>query len=151
LPSTSRAHNTLALPLREAFTPRVQALSGQFALNDGPLYSADRVVTTLVEKSRLATSSGAAAVDMESASVAEAAAEHSLPFVALRVIADGPNDALPDNVEALITPNGRTRLRGLLGFIGSVERLRLLKRLAVNSSHARRQLESVIRQLGPGA
>lgn len=125
----------------------LDALGSRFGLSDGPLYTADRVITTLEDKSRLASSTGSVAVDMESAGVAEAAAEDSIPFVALRVVADGPKDELPDNAAALITPSGRTRYRGLLGFLFSPRRLKLLVALAGRSRDARQQLEAVMREL----
>jgi len=122
-------------------------LGSEFQLIEGPLYSADRVLTTPQAKAALAARSGAVAVDMESAAVAKAAAESGLPCVALRVIADGPRDTLPENVEALVTEKGQTCYRSLVGFIGSPRRLRLLLNLAGKSRDARRQLKRVIEVL----
>ena len=51
---------------------------------------------------------------MESAGVAAAAAAAAAPFVVLRVIADGPDDALPAGVEAWIDERGERRLAPLL-------------------------------------
>lgn len=124
-----------------------QALETEFPLVRAPLYSADRVLTTVREKSDAATSSGAVAVDMESASIARAAEESELPFVALRVVADGPGDALPVNVAALVTGDGRTRYAGLAGFVLAPDQLSLLIRLANRSGKARRALRRVIAAL----
>jgi adenosylhomocysteine nucleosidase len=126
------------------------ALSRRFDLIDAVLYSADRVLTTAEDKVALAARTGARAVDMESAAVAEVAAAAGLPFVALRVIADGPDEALPDNVEALVTEGGRPRYRGLAGVIVSPRRLPLLIRLARRSQGARRILRRVAETLIEG-
>jgi hypothetical protein len=123
------------------------ALDGQFPLVQQPLYSAEQVLTSPQSKSVAATRFGASAVDMESAGIAAAALEHGVSFVVLRVIADGPVTALPDNVEALVTSDGHTRYFGLLGVLISPRRLRLLVGLARSSQHARRQLALVAEAL----
>jgi adenosylhomocysteine nucleosidase len=111
------------------------------------LYSADRVLTTRDEKASLRALSGACAVDMESAAIAKAATEAGVAFVALRVIADGPDDELPAKVEALVTEEGRTNYRAVVGFFVSPSQLRLLFGLAVKSRLARKQLTKVVRTL----
>lgn len=122
-------------------------LAARFSPSQQPLYSADRVLTTLSAKSLAASEFGAAAVDMESAAIARVAFEHGVAFVAVRVVADGPLDELPDNVERLVTPGGRTRFRGLIGMVTSLRRLRLLLSLARHSQVARRQLAAVVQEL----
>ena len=124
-----------------------QALEADFALVENPLYSADRVLTTVREKSEAATSSGAAAVDMESASIARAAEESELPFVVLRVVVDGSGDALPASVASLVTDDGRTRYSGLAGFVLAPNQLPLLFRLAGRSGKARQTLRRVVATL----
>jgi hypothetical protein len=59
------------------------------------------------------------------------------------VIADGPGDALPDDVERLVTPEGRTRLAGLPRMLVSPRRLACLVRLGARS----RQARGILRQL----
>jgi adenosylhomocysteine nucleosidase len=123
------------------------ALAGRFSVNQQPLVSTERILTTRQEKSKTASESGASAVDMESAAIAQVATEHGVAFVVLRVVADGPRDELPDNVETLVTADGHTRLRGLLGMVTSLRRLHLLLALARHSQAARRQLGAVIQEL----
>jgi len=118
---------------------------------EGRLFSADDVVATPDAKAELARRTGAAAVDMESASVAAAAADAGLPCIAFRVVADGPDDTLPDNVASLVGPDGRTRLRGLAGFLVSPRRMRLLLRLAVRSRDARTELGRAVQFLSRSA
>lgn len=117
-------------------------LSPTLPLTERPLYTADHVLTRAAAKAELAQRSGAVAVDMESSGLARAAAEAGLPFIVLRVVADGAEDALPDDIEALVTDDGRTRYRGLLGVLTSPRQIGLLIRLARNSGRAR----SVLRQ-----
>jgi len=122
-------------------------LARNFELIDGPLFSAERVLATPNGKAALAARSGAAAVDMESAAVAQAAAEAGIPFIALRVIADGPDDELPAEVESLVTPDGQTCYRALFSFLASPRRLRLLISLAGKSRVARNKLKRVMHHL----
>jgi len=52
-------------------------------------------VASAAAKAALHVASGAAAVDMESAIVAQAAVRHGLPFAVLRIVADPAERALP--------------------------------------------------------
>jgi adenosylhomocysteine nucleosidase len=124
------------------------AMTAQFNVSEEPLFSAENVVTTPAAKAALAARTGAVAVDMESAGIAAAAADAGLPFVALRVIADGPDDTLPNDIETLVTADGRTRYRGVPSFLLSPRRFRLLIRLAGQSQSARRVLRQVALALG---
>jgi adenosylhomocysteine nucleosidase len=63
---------------------------------------------TPADKAAAFRDSGAAAVDMESAAVAEVAAHHRLPFIAVRVIVDTAADRLP---RAVVNASGAGRLR----------------------------------------
>lgn len=127
-------------------------LAPRFALVDLPLFTGDRVLVTPAEKAALAARTGAAAVDMESAAIARAAAEAGIPCVVLRVVADGPDDRLPDGVEALVTAEGRTRFAGLPVFLASPGRLKRLLTLAARSRQAREVLASVVARLAePGS
>lgn len=135
-PSDSAWRKRLARVLADRFSPVQQQL-----------FSAERVLTTQQQKSTAANQSGASAVDMESAAIARVASERGIAFVVLRVIADGLRDELPDNVEALVTADGRTRFRGLLGIVTSPRRIRLLLGLARHSRAARRKLAAVMREL----
>lgn len=123
------------------------ALDRRFELIDTILYSADKVLTTPEDKAALAARTGAGAVDMESAAIAEVAAAAGRPFVAVRVIADGHLERLPDNVASLVTEDGRTRYRGLAGIVASPGRLSLVLRLAHRSNGARRTLRRVAQAL----
>lgn len=66
----------------------------------GPLHSAGSIVYTVEEKRALADRyPDSMAVDMESAGVASEAAALGIPWLAVRAITDGSDDALPELVE----------------------------------------------------
>lgn len=125
----------------------IEALAPHRPLIEGAIFSSPEVVTTRAAKAALAARTGAVAVDMESAAIAGAAADAGVPFVAVRVIADGPEDALPENVAALVTGDGRTRYSGLLPYLAAPRRLRLLIGLARRSQRARAELARVAQVL----
>ena len=66
----------------------------------GKLLTSVHAIDSVAAKEVAYGTTGAAAVDMESAAVAEAAAAHGLPFIAVRVIVDTAGDALPRAVVA---------------------------------------------------
>ena len=67
------------------------------------------VIATAADKRALFESTGAAAVDMESATVARAAAAAGVPFAAVRVIADPADRSLPKAALAGMGSDGRVR------------------------------------------
>jgi adenosylhomocysteine nucleosidase len=126
----------------------------------GKLLTSERPIGHPDGKADVWRSSGAAAVDMESAAIAQVAGQAGLPFVALRVIVDTAGDELP---AAVIAASGAGRLRvgrliaGLLrtpGEIGAVIRLSARYRIAVRVLAAVSRPGSAARRAllgGPGA
>jgi adenosylhomocysteine nucleosidase len=104
------------------------------------LVSVEHAVTSAVDKQRLATISGAAAVDMESAAIAAAAAAAGLPFICVRAIADQLADELPPGIESLVTASGRSRLSALLPYVFRPQALVSLMWLGRRTAVARRSL-----------
>jgi adenosylhomocysteine nucleosidase len=96
--------------LRPALEKRLEVVSGR-------LLSTAQPVDAVADKAALFLETGAAAVDMESMSIAAVAAAYGLPFIAVRVIVDTAFDVLPGAVLAAS--------RG-----GEVNVLRLILRLA---------------------
>jgi adenosylhomocysteine nucleosidase len=123
------------------------ALEPDFRPLAGTLYSAPAVLKDPAAKAALAAATGAAAVDMESAAIARVAFEAGIPCLILRVVADGPGDALPAGVERLVTDRGRTRLRGLLPLVLMPAQLVALIRLGGQSSIARGKLRQIVARL----
>lgn len=73
------------------------------------LLTVNAIVGSSVEKHRLGQRSGAVAADLESGRLAAIAADFGLPFLVLRIILDGADDALPARSARLLTPAGSTR------------------------------------------
>jgi adenosylhomocysteine nucleosidase len=80
----------------------------------GKLLSSMMVIDTVADKAAAFRDTGAVAVDMESLAIAEVAAAHGVPFVALRVIVDTAMDVLPRAVVAA-NVQGRVSIRRLIG------------------------------------
>ena len=86
----------------------------QSALSDGCITGANDVVATPEAKQALIGKTGAAAVDMESVAVAEAAAGAGIPFVILRVIADPADGRVPPSALKAVAADGRIRRLAVL-------------------------------------
>ena len=110
----------------------------------GALLAARKPIGTVAEKAAVRAASGALAVDMESGAVAEAAGEADVPFLALRVIADPADRAVPPAALHGIAPDGSRRpLAVLLRLVMRPSDLPPLIRLARDSDAALRQLRRV--------
>ncbi len=96
VPETVMSEDGTAWPCDRAWVRQfTDMLSPAIAASPASVVSVSRIAATPGAKSKLASRTGAAAVDMESAAVAAVAAENALPFLAVRAIADGATDALP--------------------------------------------------------
>lgn len=79
----------------------LEALSAISApVSPGRLVSSPVPVTSVSDKAKLYSDHGAVAVDMESFSIAKAAQSAALPFIAIRVIVDGADMAIPESALA---------------------------------------------------
>jgi len=126
----------------KAWRERVSAsLGASCAADMGTLLTSARVIATPLDKAAAFRDTGAAAVDMESAAVAEVAAAHALPFIAVRVIVDTAADALPPSVLAA-TREGRLRagrlIAGLAAAPGDIAALIRLARRYRTAMHCLR-------------
>jgi len=75
----------------------------------------DRMLDRPAAKAELRAATGAAVVDMESHGVAAAAAARSLPFMAIRAVADPAGRAVPWCARAGLSADGRSRPLPVLG------------------------------------
>lgn len=73
------------------------------------LVAADRIVATPADKRTLARATGAAIVDMESHALASFCESRAVPWTVVRGVSDTPDETLPHQVLAWITPCGDTR------------------------------------------
>ena len=78
------------------------------------LAGVDRVVAGIAAKRALHRDTGAAAVDMESHVAGRLAAQHRVPFAALRVVADPADRGLPHAATVGMRPDGSTDVRAVL-------------------------------------
>lgn len=76
----------------------------------GPIMTVGKVVGTAGEKKALRDLSQAVALDMESAAVARAAQESSLPVLAVRAVSDRADEDLGLDVGHYLTPQGSFRV-----------------------------------------
>lgn len=115
-------------------------------LTQGRLLTSSRAIGSLADKATLFRETRAAAVDMESLAVAQMAQAHQLPFIAMRVIVDSAEDALPRAVTAAADSEGHLQMWRLMGALARAPaELAPLIRLAQRYRAASRSLAAVAR------
>jgi adenosylhomocysteine nucleosidase len=114
LPALVIAENGGRFATCASWRARVSAALYARQLSEGALFSSVRAIDTPSEKAELFRATGAVAVDMESGAVAQVAAAHQLPFIAVRVIVDTAADALPLTVIGA-SRGGHVRIARLIG------------------------------------
>ena len=94
-----------------AWRDAVLASAGGIA---APILSVDHAVQSVDEKARLHMETGAAVADMESYGVAREAMAANIPVLAVRVVADTANRALPNLAAGAIRPDGTVKIGPVL-------------------------------------
>jgi adenosylhomocysteine nucleosidase len=79
-------------------------------IHTGALLESDRIVTSALDKEKLASAANAIALDMESVAIAQIAEDTRIPFIAVRAVADPVNLDLPECVVHAIGAQGRINL-----------------------------------------
>jgi adenosylhomocysteine nucleosidase len=133
------------LPTSSDWRGQLSRAIGELQPVGGTLLSTVSPVATVEDKAALFRKTGAAAVDMESLAIAQAAAAHDLPFMAVRVIVDGAADALPRAVTAATQGGTLSLLRLMGGLAAAPGDLAGLIRLARRYRVATRSLAAVAR------
>jgi adenosylhomocysteine nucleosidase len=127
----------------------IRRLTGT-AVCEGRLAGSDRPLLSVEEKRAAALASQVVVADMESHAVARAAQRSSVPFMAIRAVADPAERTIPAWLAATIGNNGRPRLRvvakGVLAHLSDVPRL---FRLARDRRAALAALRRVALDAGP--
>jgi len=82
---------------------------------EGNLLESRRIVSSAQEKKALFASTGATALDMESAAAARAALVFKLPFLAVRSIVDPADVSIPPSIAAAFDENGVLHVPKMLG------------------------------------
>lgn len=129
-------------------------LSATLEARSGRLLTSAKSVGSVADKAELFRTTGAVAVDMESASIAEVAEQEGVPFLAVRVIVDSAADALPRAVTAAADNEGHVHIWRLIGALAlAPNELAPLIRLAQRYRTANRSLATIARQgsLAPSA
>ncbi|AEG01842.1 hopanoid-associated phosphorylase [Methylomonas methanica] len=94
-----------------------ETLPNSIRIHTGKLYSSDRLISSSQEKQRIHQQTGATALDMESAAIAEVALRANLPFMAVRSIADPVGQTLPNAVIQALNNQGLVELPKLLRYL----------------------------------
>jgi len=138
------------LPTSGPWRERLRAaLPASCIVCGGSLLTSERPLAHPDAKAAAWLRTSAAAVDMESAAIAQVAAQAGLPFIALRVIVDTAADELPAAVIAA-SSGGRLRIGRLIGGVARAPRdLAALIRLAVHHRIASRVLATLVGAGGP--
>ncbi|MEA3179175.1 MAG: adenosylhomocysteine nucleosidase [Gammaproteobacteria bacterium] len=150
LGADGRVHNT-----ESGWRNRLSAAVAAHApVRGGRLLTSAQAVGSVEDKAELFKSTGAAAVDMESAAVGEVAEQHQLPFIAVRVVVDSAGDVLPRAVTAAADNAGHLQIWRLIGALAlAPNELAPLIRLARRYRAANRSLATIARMgsLAPSA
>jgi adenosylhomocysteine nucleosidase len=117
----------------------------------GRLVTARAAVTSATAKLALGRASGALAVDMESAAIAEVADRHGLPFVAVRAVVDDAAAGVPQAVLASTDAHGEVAVPRLLqALLRRPQDLPALLQLRGGYLRAARTLRGLARSGAPG-
>ena len=119
------------------------AVSALCAVSEGNLLTSTHAIQTPADKATAFRTTGAAAVDMESVAVAEIAAKHNLPFIAVRVIVDTAADMLPRAVVAASRAGKMQFARLVGGLILAPREIASLIKLAQRYRIAMRSLRAI--------
>ena len=116
----------------------------------GALVSVGAAVVSPEAKRVLGGRCGALAVDMESFALASSAAAGGTPFLAMRAVSDGPDEALPAEVGTFLDERGKPRLGRIMAFaLRRPRNLQALLRLKRRSDEARGALLAAWRAVWP--
>ncbi len=126
---------------RDGHWPTHPPLSAELGRVGGALFSGGAVVASAAAKRALFERTGAAAVDLESAAVAEQAARHAIPFAVLRAICDPAGRSLPQAALVALDSAGKIGpWRVARSALAHPRELAALIVLAADAARARRAL-----------
>lgn len=125
--------------------PTHPPLAARLGTVNGALYSGGSVLATAEDKEALYVRTGASAVDLESAAVAEAAGRHALPFAVLRAVCDPASRSLPRAALVALDPAGKISGKALMREL--MQRPQDIAALIVLGSDAARARRALIRRV----
>lgn len=140
-----------AWPVDRAWQQRLrQTLQSSVTVVDGVLADSAVPLTDERSKTSLAESTGACAVDMESAAVAAVAAQMGIPFVAVRAIIDPLHFSPPQALLGAVYPDGRVNPLHLTRLVlGRTVQIGTLIKMGAGMRAARKTLTQVMQLTGP--
>jgi len=123
-------------------------LATGMVVHTGRLAESKSIVSSSKDKKQMHSITGAVALDMESIAIARVARQQTLPFLAIRVIADPVNMDLPLAINYSLNDRGEIMLGRLLSFLvlHPAELPRLIK-LVLNFNAAKKTLKSIAKHL----
>jgi adenosylhomocysteine nucleosidase len=134
------------LTAREWRTCLARAVAAWRTASDGALLTCAEPLGSPADKAAAFLATAAVAVDMESDAVAQIAARHRLPFLAVRAIVDTADEALPPALTEAVVTAGTMRGPQMIGaLLRSPGEMAALMRLAWAYRAARRTLIAVAR------
>ena len=120
-------------------------LKDSFDITGGALLAVENPVETVEEKSALYQQTGACAVDMESAQLARLAAQHNLPFIAVRVVHDPASQAIAPAFRDIVKSNGQLDGWKLVrNLIFNWPGAKAMQKMSGNDRQARANLEQLM-------
>lgn len=123
-------------------------LSSTLKVHIGSLVESNTIVATTQDKKHLYAQTGAIALDMETVAIAKVARQNSLPFLALRAIADPVSMDLPKAINHALNNSGDIVLSKLLLYIARhPSELPGLIKLGLHFNAAKNTLKLIAKQL----
>lgn len=110
----------------------------------GRFVSTDRIIGSALEKGRLARTTGAIGLDMESAALAIEAQRAQVPFVIVRAVSDLQDEDLPLDFNLFLRPTGW--LKGIAAVLSTPSSLLGLPRLRRQSLAAAKNVTAFFRR-----
>ena len=152
LPQQVISADQSVFPVDSEWRNRVQQrVAKHVVTSNGTLLESLSVFTHPLQKQALAKHAGTAAVDMESAAVAQVAQQAGVPFIAIRAIADQAITAIPSSALSAIDAYGRLQFLPLVAtLLAHPGELPALITLGRAFRAAQKTLSIVARQAGPG-
>ncbi len=150
LPATVVPSPGVGLEVDAAWHMRLCKCLAGSNINTGPLIQSPRVVAEPADKAELFQSTGAIAVDMESAAIAQVCQDAGKSFMAIRAIADPAGRSIPTAVTKAMDVNGRVSLAKLGQVVLKTPRLlTTLLQLRRDSRAAYATLANIAKLTGP--
>jgi len=150
LPKAIIAADQSTYPVNSAWHERLcRQLRGHVGFHTEPVAESTSVLTSSEEKAALFRRTGAIAVDMESGAVAAVAHGAGVPYIAIRVIADPSNVAIPISALTVVDEFGQLRILKLIrGLVKHPTEVLTLARLSQNFRAAQTTLATVAQLVG---